>query len=672
MPIPLITAAEVISDREMKELVTNPFMVSPLFVGSDKLGYCEASKYKPGNQLGDGHASKLSLADAICVSGAAVNHKMSTNPAIRVMMDFLGLNLGRRLRDPKVAHEIAKGRRSGSPWHGYLSRFIASLPKFKKAVEAGAENEPEYRFIADGGFADFLGVQELLKRRCRLIVVSDAGVNSNEHELEALANMLETSQQELGVRFLDLDHDRPINFRRLDRMRSSLSDSDDAENSVAPQHFVCMRIDYPDIEEGFQDAYLIYAQMIISDDDPLEIRQIRQKFPNFPDVPTTNQFFTKDQVSAYRRLGYHIGSLICTELSRWTSDDIQRSFTSQMGAVANERQSSFLGPGLSRCDLSAEKCSSELKGHFRRRNSQPLFEDVLSRLLQGYRMACFREHTLDANDVFSESIWQSRHNQFPLFEEGVSKLSRFTKEQTKNLNAYGGMKNREDWLESLFEISIDRWMTIWERNPDVRNAYRNAVFQDVNLLENTSESDVVLLHNDVSELVTLHFGDLGIDYDNEKIVLDRLALAMHLAGTVMACQQFHAGWLGKIFQVGGRKKLVAILNQISRDWTHEEASFAISSVCPSLLELQTCVFRKGARSVVVSFALCLAVTLHSDSTHEEVVHIKWKSVATFIESLRKGLKRRSREKMETALNDLVESLRQMNTGSKSKKKALAK
>jgi hypothetical protein len=60
--------------------------------------------------------------------------------------------------------------------------------------------------------------------------------------------------------------------------------------------------------------------MSITDADPIEIKNIRNLFPSFPDEPTVNQFYNEKQVSAYRTLGYHIGSRFCNELFPWFKD----------------------------------------------------------------------------------------------------------------------------------------------------------------------------------------------------------------------------------------------------------------------------------------------------------------------------------------------------------------
>ncbi len=715
MPIPLITAAELTADKATSEMVAHPFIFSPFFVGSSTHGYCRTHEYSPGNQIGSGES--IQLADALCVSGAALTHKMSNNKATRLMMDFFGLNLGRRLRDPARVHQSVDQENAKRYWWGYSSRLMQLMRTCRHhwsnpGRPAPGTDSSEYRLIADGGFADFLGVKELLNRRCRLIVVSDAGVNSDEHELQALAKMLETAQRETGVRFLDLDHDRPIDFKRLDRVAKKNTVQDKENDSVAPQHYVCMRIDYPHCEEGLQDAFLVYAQMAISDDDPLEIRQIRQKFPHFPDDPTSNQFFTVDQVAAYRRLGYHIGSIICSELARWDADEIAASFEhlQELGESAATHTTAFNGESITQNEIVEDQFLGEEKGasapdtkqlntFLNEDKAQPLFGIVLSRLLQAYRMSCFRETIHDDDDVFAEAIWQAKQNQFPHFRRGVRTLSDFARTQLDLLKRRPSPVSANE-IDRLVESTIDRWMTVWERNADIRNAYRNAVFQDVNMLDNTSESDVKRIYEDLrdlllKELVTDHTLNTIFQKEDDvaKALLERVVLALHLAGICMACQQFHTGWLGKIFQVGGRKKLIGLLNQISRDsleladnWAAKsavEGSIAsccqdsIGETCPGLLEMQSCVFRSGGQNVVVSFALCLTITLRSILVPHTVAQLEWKYVADFIENFNQALEAKKRKDLEETIVTFTKTLFESRatepapTG-KNKKKANAK
>lgn len=74
-----------------------------------------------------------------------------------------------------------------------------------------------------------------------------------------------------------------------------------------------MRVRYPDDfpVPGPREALVVYGQMSLTGDEPLDLQQFRQVNPNFPDEPTTNQSYDETQVESFRQLGYHVADKIC-------------------------------------------------------------------------------------------------------------------------------------------------------------------------------------------------------------------------------------------------------------------------------------------------------------------------------------------------------------------------
>ncbi|MFM8570442.1 MAG: hypothetical protein ACKOAU_02480, partial [Pirellula sp.] len=175
-----------------------------------------------------------------------------------------------------------------------------------------------YGVVADGGFREFLGVEELVARRCKIIVGSDAGCNNGLYEFGVLADLIRKLRLDHNVEILDLDHDKPLDTRRLVRIGQ--------ENSLSPQHYIVGRIRYPndDAEVESKDAKLappkeglfVYLQMSLTGDEDVDIAQFKKTNPQFPDEPISNQFYSKDQVESFRQLGEHIGKLLS-----WDIDD---------------------------------------------------------------------------------------------------------------------------------------------------------------------------------------------------------------------------------------------------------------------------------------------------------------------------------------------------------------
>jgi hypothetical protein len=154
--------------------------------------------------------------------------------------------------------------------------------------------------IADGGYRDYFGAEELLVRRCRVVIVSDAGCNTGNYEFGALADFLRQMRLDHGIEILDYDNDAPLDVERLRRARS-----DDNESN---QRFLIGRIRYSACRLAGQKqaatfGTFIYAQMTLTGNEDIDLAEFRQLNPQFPYEPTTNQFYTPAQVESFRQLG---------------------------------------------------------------------------------------------------------------------------------------------------------------------------------------------------------------------------------------------------------------------------------------------------------------------------------------------------------------------------------
>ncbi len=92
------------------------------------------------------------------------------------------------------------------------------------------------RSVSDGGFVDFLGVDELQRRRCRIII------NSENLELSVLGEAVRKARLDHGCEILDIDDDKPLDVRRLKR----------DEGGLTAQHMILGRILYPRVEDRVQ------------------------------------------------------------------------------------------------------------------------------------------------------------------------------------------------------------------------------------------------------------------------------------------------------------------------------------------------------------------------------------------------------------------------------------
>ena len=140
--------------------------------------------------------------------------------------------------------------------------------------------------LSDGGHLENLAAIELLRRRCKLIVVGDGEADPEMH-FNGLATLMRTA-------FIDLGITIEIN---VDALRL-------ADNRRCATHFAIGRISYPGETEC---GYLLYLKSSFTGDEHEVITEYRNRSPDFPQESTADQFFDEGQFEAYRALGQHIG-----------------------------------------------------------------------------------------------------------------------------------------------------------------------------------------------------------------------------------------------------------------------------------------------------------------------------------------------------------------------------
>lgn len=622
LPFPIYLTAGMVESGEGRGIVPEGIALSPL--GATHGGL--PRYHRVLDAYDDTQHSELTLAKAVATSGAAITPLMTNTMALRVMMDFFGARLGYRMRfvdrqakDPggavngwswgiaivvsviavyffglvlPLAIEASKlaiavccsllavttviawqlHRQTGYPallvdwWRG-LDRKPAVAAPPEPAPTTSTDPTPQTSrddrswekrpgvFVADGGFYDYLGVSELLRRRCELIIVSDAGINSGSTTMEALASMCEQASSELGVRFVQLDHDMPIEYARLQR----------DEDQTASQTFLAMRVKYPELpgrSELPREGLLFYVQMSITERDPIEIQQIRHRFPSFPDEPTTNQFYTPEQVAAYRDLGYHIGNRLCNHLHRWDSDAIWSSVTRRLD-----------GPEKSQGKPKSRPAAHQLTQPRRldpqphpARLAQPLFCELKRRLTRAYVQACYEEHFFSEDDVFGESVWrdESRESVFPSFDPAW-----------RHVLAIAVPRDAQVKLAFAKQLTC-LWLDEFQRNADVFSRYLEAVNQEVNRLHSGQSWEAGLspcgeIARDCLLLDSPESRASGRE-QLQSMLLDDVKYpealprwTAHLAVVAASAQQLHRGTPHQVFQVGGREKLTDVMEHLVTD-----------------------------------------------------------------------------------------------------------
>jgi hypothetical protein len=236
----------------------------------------------------DPGALKLGLGSALAVSGAAAspNQGYHSAPAVAFLMTVFNVRLGWWLQNPS---RLEQWRHMGPRW-GIL--YLLS------ELFGMADESKKYVYLSDGGHFENLGIYELVRRRCRFIVASDAGMDP-AFEFEDLGNAIRKCQVDLGVT-IDIDT-RPI---RPDPVTG---------RSLAHCAVGTIRYDRrrdPSSRQYAPDGYLLYIKPSLTGSEPGDVLQYRAAHVAFPHESTSDQWFGESQFESYRKLGHHITRLV--------------------------------------------------------------------------------------------------------------------------------------------------------------------------------------------------------------------------------------------------------------------------------------------------------------------------------------------------------------------------
>lgn len=180
-PYPLINTCLNLQATDDKRFAgskaSDYFLLSPLYCGAKLTGYVRTDAAPD--------YSFMTLPAAITISAAAVNPGMGmySNKLLSIFMTIFNARLGFW-----VANPLKKYTSGLVWWPTYFFYELFSL--------IGTDNRKLN--ISDGGHIENLGVYELLRRRCRLIIAVDAGADP-EFTFSDLENLTIRARNELGV-----------------------------------------------------------------------------------------------------------------------------------------------------------------------------------------------------------------------------------------------------------------------------------------------------------------------------------------------------------------------------------------------------------------------------------------------------------------------------------------
>jgi hypothetical protein len=263
-------------DPTWQERKAESFTVSSMHSGSGRLGYRSSLRYGGDHGIG--------LGTAVTISGAAVSPNMGyhSSKPIAFLMTLFNVRLGWWLGNPGVYGN---------------DTFRRAYPVFSVtplAAEALGLSDARHRYVylSDGGHFENLGLYEMVRRRCHVIVLGDAG-RDPKCAFEDLGNAVRKIRIDMGI---------PITFRGSIAIRAR----DAADAATAGRYCAIADIHYQAVDgAGAVDGVLLYLKPAFYGGEPADVYNYAKGCEDFPHESTADQFFSESQFESYRALGYH-------------------------------------------------------------------------------------------------------------------------------------------------------------------------------------------------------------------------------------------------------------------------------------------------------------------------------------------------------------------------------
>lgn len=302
---------------------------------------------------GTAAVESLTLGDWTALSGAAFNTGLGRGGSVRLalFMGIVNFRLG-RWWNSGIRYEERPGRYAQNLW-----RRIKRLPISLFNTQSLLLSEWQARFhgpnrwhwyLSDGGHFEVTGAYELIRRRLRFIVLSDAGEDP-DYQFKDLSTLTRQVRGDFGatIQWLDVgpkppttaasaataSPSQPPDRQILGRLNQDkwtpyqspgpdwMKDLPDyIKEFINPEalgkfkelrrdghtHAALARITYDD--DAAASSWLLLLKPGLAGDELQDVQQYAAAHKDFPQQPTFDQVFDDAQWESYRALGEHIGA----------------------------------------------------------------------------------------------------------------------------------------------------------------------------------------------------------------------------------------------------------------------------------------------------------------------------------------------------------------------------
>ncbi len=257
------------------------FLFSPCYIGSKSTGYVATPGYETVISNLTGYKTDLATATAISGAAASSNMGSETIKLFSATLALLNVRLGYWFPNPLTLVERTK----------MILKSTFNPLYFAYEVFGALDLKSGDVYLTDGGHIENLGAYELLRRRCRLIIIVDAEADKGMN-FSSLIKLQRYARIDLGARItLDWSGIRKV---------SLTAQMGNAKCQDGP-HCAIGRIDYDHKGTGI----LVYIKSSVTGDENDYVRDYNRRYRDFPHENTSDQFFNEEQFEVYRALGFH-------------------------------------------------------------------------------------------------------------------------------------------------------------------------------------------------------------------------------------------------------------------------------------------------------------------------------------------------------------------------------
>ena len=277
------------------------FVFSRDYIGSHATGYVPTTEMER-------RLPALDLATAMAISGAAASPNMGAQ-SLRILtptLALLNIRLGYWMPNPSLAPDAIdrRGKAPKAEHRGLTGSWLRDLVFNKLYLAAEMlslldETSPKV-YLTDGGHIENLGIYELLKRRCRIIIAVDAEADPTLF-FPSFVTLQRFARIDLGIRIdLPWQEIRERNIACANEVELAAG-TGKSPTRLLGSHVAVGTIQYPNAPNG----WLIYIKSSLTGDEGDLILDYKRRYGAFPHETTGDQFFGEAQFEAYRALGFH-------------------------------------------------------------------------------------------------------------------------------------------------------------------------------------------------------------------------------------------------------------------------------------------------------------------------------------------------------------------------------